>query len=84
MQVRLLYFAGFRDVAGRDSEGRRLPEGARVSDLWRALVSEMPGLAATGATGSMPPAAVNREYTGPETALADGDEVAFLPPIAGG
>jgi molybdopterin synthase sulfur carrier subunit len=81
VQVRLLYFAGFRDVAGRDSEGRRLPDGTRVSDLWRTLVSEMPGLAATG---SMPPAAVNREYSGPETALADGDEVAFLPPIAGG
>ena len=35
-------------------------------------------------TGSMPPAAVNREYTGPDTRLAEGDEVAFLPPVAGG
>ena len=79
--IRLLYFASFRDVSGRETEERRLAPGARVSDLWRDLVSEMPGLARTG---SMPPAAVNSRYTGAETLLADGDEVAFLPPVAGG
>lgn len=81
MRVHLLYFATFRDVAGRDREDRQVTEGARVSDLWRDLVGEMPSLARTG---SMPPAAVNREYTGPDTRLAEGDEVAFLPPVAGG
>jgi molybdopterin synthase sulfur carrier subunit len=81
MRVHLLYFATFRDVAGRDREDRQLTEGARVSDLWKELVGEMPLLARTG---SMPPAAVNREYTGPDTRLAEGDEVAFLPPVAGG
>lgn len=81
MNVRLLYFATFRDVAGRDAEERQVADGARVRDLWTELVAEMPGLAATGA---MPPAAINRTYTGPETALSEGDEVAFLPPVAGG
>ena len=81
MRVHLLYFATFRDVAGRDREDRQVTEGARVSDLWKELVGEMPSLARTG---SMPPAAVNREYTGPDTPLAEGDEVAFLPPVAGG
>ena len=28
--------------------------------------------------------AVNREYAAPETALRDGDEVAFFPPVTGG
>jgi molybdopterin converting factor small subunit len=32
----------------------------------------------------MPPAAVNREYVTADTRLAEGDEVAFLPPVAGG
>jgi molybdopterin converting factor small subunit len=32
----------------------------------------------------MPPAAVNREYAGADAALREGDEVAFLPPVAGG
>ncbi len=81
MTIRLLYFATFRDVAGRDGEDRRVAPGTPVSALWRELVAEMPGLARTG---SMPPAAVNCEYTGPDTVLADGDEVAFLPPVAGG
>jgi MoaE-MoaD fusion protein len=81
MRVRLLYFATFRDVSGRDREDREVPAGARVADLWRELVGEMPGLARTG---RMPPAAVNREYTGADTPLSDGDEVAFLPPVAGG
>jgi molybdopterin converting factor subunit 1 len=81
MRVHLLYFATFRDLAGRDREDRQVREGARVSDLWKELVFEMPSLARTG---SMPPAAVNREYTGPDTRLSEGDEVAFLPPVAGG
>lgn len=81
MQVHLLYFATFRDVSGRDREDRQVPAGARVADLWDELVREMPGLARSG---RIPPAAVNREYTGPDTRLSDGDEVAFLPPVAGG
>jgi molybdopterin converting factor small subunit len=32
----------------------------------------------------MPPVAVNREYVTADTRLAEGDEVAFLPPVAGG
>jgi molybdopterin converting factor small subunit len=32
----------------------------------------------------MPPAAVNQEYVDGQTVLHDGDEVAFLPPVAGG
>jgi len=81
MRVRLLYFATFRDISGRDREDREVPAGARVADLWQALVGEMPGLARSG---RMPPAAVNREYTDAGTRLSDGDEVAFLPPVAGG
>ncbi|MEO8430209.1 MAG: MoaD/ThiS family protein [Acidobacteriota bacterium] len=81
MTIRLLFFASFRDVAGRDGEERDIPAGTLVSALWRELVGEMPALARTGA---MPPAAVNCEYTSPDTVLADGDEVAFLPPVAGG
>lgn len=84
MPVRVLYFASFRDVSGRQEEERAIPPGARVADLWRTLVSEMPGLTSLHSPGSMPPAAVNSEYTSPDTPLHDGDEVAFLPPVAGG
>ena len=81
MQVNLLYFASFRDAAGRAEQPRDLPEGTRVAELWERVAAEIPHLAAFPA---MPPAAVNHEYVGGETVLHDGDEIAFLPPVAGG
>lgn len=81
MRVRVLYFASFREAAGRGEETRDLPDGARVADLWRTLSGEMPLFARFP---KMPPAAVNREYARAEAALSEGDEVSFLPPVAGG
>ena len=81
MQVRILYFASFRDAAGRTEEDRPLPEGSRVSDLWEILSREVP---AFGRFPRMPPAAVKRLYQPGHVKLEDGDEVAFLPPVAGG
>jgi len=81
MTVNVLHFASFREAAGRDEESRELSEGTRVSDLWQMLRGEIPLLARYP---GMPPAAVNREYVDPQTVLRDGDEVAFLPPVAGG
>ncbi len=81
MRVHLLHFASFREAVGRDQEERDLAEGTRVQDLWEALVREV---ALFRRFPSAPPAAVNREYAGADTVLRDGDEVAFLPPVAGG
>jgi molybdopterin converting factor small subunit len=80
LRVQLLHFALFRDAVGRESESRELPEGTRICDLWEVLKREHGALRAFAA----PPAAVNRLYVGPETVLSEGDEVAFLPPVAGG
>lgn len=81
MRVNLLYFASFRDAAGRGEEVREVSPGTRVADLWKTISGEIPRL---GAYPAMPPAAVNHEYVGGDTELHDGDEVAFLPPVAGG
>jgi molybdopterin converting factor subunit 1 len=81
VKVRLLHFASFRDAVGREEELRELPEGGRVEELWAILSREVPLFARFAA---MPPAAVNREYVPASTVLRDGDEVAFLPPVAGG
>jgi molybdopterin converting factor subunit 1 len=81
VRVNLLYFASFRDAAGRAEETRELPDGTRVSELWHSVSGEIPRLAAFP---TMPPAAVNHEYASGDTVLRDGDEVAFLPPVAGG
>lgn len=81
MRIHLLYFASFRDAVGRDQENRDLAEGTSVRSLWQILSREVPKFASFK---TMPPAAVNREYVRAETVLKDGDEVAFLPPVAGG
>jgi molybdopterin converting factor subunit 1 len=81
MKVRVLYFASFREAVGKDEESRGLKEGARVQDLWAELARAVPLFARFPA---MPPAAVNREHADGATQLAEGDEVAFLPPVAGG
>jgi molybdopterin converting factor subunit 1 len=81
MRVHLLYFASFREAVGRDEETRDVPEHSRVSDLWRELCREIPHFRRFD---RMPPAAVNRAYAKPEAPLSDGDEVTFLPPVAGG
>jgi molybdopterin converting factor subunit 1 len=79
MQLNVLLFASYADAFGTPSLGVSLPEGATVDDLL-AAVREM----AKG-TG-LPPAAiaVNQEYVGRGHALKAGDEVALIPPVAGG
>lgn len=81
MTVKVLYFASFREKTGRDEELRHVPDGASVGDVWAALLGEVPHFAAFP---KMPPAAVNLEYADPDQLLRDGDELAFLPPVAGG
>jgi len=77
--VRLRFFAGYREVLGMGEITRPLAPGSTAQALWDALVSEHPDLA------QWPPSvAVNGEWSAPDAVLADGDEVAFLPPIAGG
>ena len=76
MQITVRLFAGLRELAGTDRRELELPEGASLAEVWPAL-----GL------GVEPPGllyAVNRAYAEPETAIADGDEVALIPPVSGG
>jgi molybdopterin synthase catalytic subunit len=72
--VRVRLFAGLRERAGWSE--RELDGTATVGDVWAAL-----GL------GEEPPGllyAVNKEYAEQDQRLADGDEVAVIPPVSGG
>jgi molybdopterin converting factor subunit 1 len=75
VQVRL--FAALREQAGTSHVELELPEGARVSDVW-------PALALGGAEPSSLAFALNRAYANRDDALAEGDEVALIPPVSGG
>ncbi len=80
MHVTVLYFAVVRERAGVDRESLELPEGAGIGAVREAIATRHPGVA-----GILPRIrlAVNREFRD-EGALADGDEVALIPPVAGG
>lgn len=76
MEIVVRLFAGLRERAGTGKRELELADGARVADVWSALeLGEQPaGLLY----------AVNRSYAPGDTALADGDEVALIPPVSGG
>lgn len=81
MQVRALFFASYRDLVGEREIRVDLPEASTVEDLVRHLRSR--GDAFTTLPAS-PTVAVNRTHAGRDAVLRGGDEVAFLPPVAGG
>lgn len=81
MKVRLLFFAVLRDIAGTDERELAVPAGTTAGDLWQTLRGSYAKLA----DYAQPPlVAINEEYARPEAVLAEGDEVAFIPPVAGG
>lgn len=81
MTVRTLFFAAYRDLLGVRTLDVELAPESTVEDLVRAL-RERGG--AFSALPADPPVAVNRAHSSPKAPLSDGDEVAFLPPVAGG
>jgi len=76
MKVAVRLFAALRERAGTREAALELEEGASVDDVWPAL-----GL---GEEPSGLVYAVNRAYVERGTPLADGDEVALIPPVSGG
>jgi molybdopterin synthase catalytic subunit/molybdopterin converting factor small subunit len=76
MQVSIRLFAGLRERAGTGARTLHLSDGATLGDVWPllGLGDEPAGLLY----------AVNKRYAEAETALADGDEVALIPPVSGG
>ncbi len=81
MTVRVLLFASYAELAGRESVEIPVRAEATVDDVLRHLRAAVPG------AERLPPrplVAVNLVQAGPETRVADGDEVAILPPMAGG
>jgi molybdopterin converting factor subunit 1 len=81
MRITILLFARLRDVVGTPRLERDVAAGANVEDVWAALARECPAAAPHRAALS---AAVNAAYAKFSTPVADGDEVAFLPPVSGG
>jgi molybdopterin synthase catalytic subunit len=81
MRISVLYFAVFRERLGRDHDDLELPAGATVADAVAALASQHAAIAQLRGKFRC---AVNQDFTDDAHALADGDELALIPPVAGG
>jgi molybdopterin converting factor subunit 1 len=78
--VRVRFFARLRELAGVETQDVKASPGARVASVYSAMRAYHP---------SLPPqdgvrAALNHEFVEWEAVVADGDEVAFIPPVSGG
>ena len=80
MQVRILLFGQYRDDAGASELTFDLPAGATASDAVAELRAQKP----SSLIPERPVVAVNMSYASLHDVLADGDELALLPPVAGG
>jgi len=81
VRVRIRLFAIQRELAGTRELALQLPDGATIEDAWRGVVDLHPALAPGRPSVRF---ARNAAYAAATTELADGDEVAFLPPVSGG
>lgn len=81
MYVTVQLFGSLREAAGARTLALELPDGAKVEDVRGALAKRLPAAARLGSRVAI---AVNQELALPGTVLAEGDEVALLPPVSGG
>jgi molybdopterin converting factor subunit 1 len=81
MRIRVRLFASLREAAGRSELEIDLEEPATAEDAWRRLAESFPSLASRRTSLA---AAVNRRYATFAHALAEGDELVFIPPVSGG
>jgi molybdopterin converting factor subunit 1 len=81
LRIRVRLFAMQREAAGMRELRLEVPLGSTVDDAWNAVVASVPSLAPGRASLRF---AVNGEYTDDDRTLADGDELACIPPVSGG
>jgi len=79
VNLRVLYFASLRDAAGRDME-----QVVTASADARTVYEELRRRHGFVLLPERIRVAVNGEFSAWDRVLADGDEVAFLPPVSGG
>ncbi len=79
--ITLRYFAVIREAVGIESEEREVPDGTTADAVARDLGVRFPRLAPLLAST---PVMVNAAYADRTAPLREGDEVAFIPPVAGG
>lgn len=78
--VEVLLFASYADAAGASRIPVHIADGATVGDVVHAVRLAAPALRLP----ARPLVAVNRAYAAADAPVSAGDEVALIPPVAGG
>src|ERR1700735_5626503 len=81
MEIRVLFFGLLKDVCGKAEDRLQTPDGVDAGFVFDYYAARYPRL------GAMAPSIViarNHEFTARSQQLADGDELALLPPVSGG
>jgi molybdopterin converting factor subunit 1 len=81
MRISVRLFASQRETLGRGALEIEVPDGSTAAAAFVSITAAHPQLAAPAGSIAF---AVNRELASPDTRLRDGDELALLPPVAGG
>lgn len=79
--ITLRHFAIIRETVGAETETRAVPDGTTAADIAATLSAEYPRIAGLLRTS---PVMVNAAYADLAKPLEEGDEIAFIPPVAGG
>jgi len=81
MRVSVQLFARLRELAGRSDLECQMADGSTIADVWRTVAERHPALAPYGSAVSC---ARNEDFARMSAVVADGDAIAFLPPVSGG
>lgn len=81
MRIHVLYFAVFRERLARDEEELEVAGGATVAQAVDVLAARYTEIAKLRGRFRV---AVNQDFADDDHVLRDGDEVALIPPVAGG
>ena len=81
MRVNVLFFGVLRDIAGQRECSVEIADGMTAAGLFDYFAARFPSLEQVRKSTMV---ARNQEFADPSTVLADGDEIALLPPVSGG
>ncbi|HEV2140773.1 MAG TPA: molybdopterin converting factor subunit 1 [Candidatus Dormibacteraeota bacterium] len=79
--VRVRFFARLREQAGLEIEVLHIAVGSTLAEVYEAMRIKHPALEADRAAVR---GAINQEFADWNAVVANGDEVAFIPPVSGG
>lgn len=81
MKARILLFSVIKDLLQREAIEVEIPTGSTVEGLFAQIVHQYPAVTPWQQVARI---AINATYAPNQTVVHEGDEIALIPPVAGG